>query len=205
MVGSRHTHGDPPFGVLLALVSKLGGAEPGPFLCPSTTGADLYGVILVSILTPMVQTVKYFFLFSCILAAMPSRRHAPLPPMDPSELSTGQRVAQLRKSRGYTQQQLADKIGINRSSLSGYEYGESRLTDEMIARFAQALEVSADQLLGLMPIELVSDSTTARKIMSRLRAIEELSSSQQKHILRTLDALIRDARQQHVADQSSID
>ena len=52
---------------------------------------------------------------------MPRKLKNPLPPIDLGTESIGQRIARLRKQQGYTQQQLADKIGIERGLLTDYE------------------------------------------------------------------------------------
>jgi transcriptional regulator with XRE-family HTH domain len=72
----------------------------------------------------------------------------PLKEMDSNE-TIGKRIARLRNEKGYTQLQLAEKIGIVRILISDYERGKIRLYDEMLARFAVALEVTTDELLGL--------------------------------------------------------
>jgi transcriptional regulator with XRE-family HTH domain len=62
-------------------------------------------------------------------------------------MSFPQRLAALRKERGLTQSQMADKIGIHLSQLKRYEYGTSQPTVEVFKRIALALNVSADVLL----------------------------------------------------------
>jgi len=62
-------------------------------------------------------------------------------------MSFPQRLAALRKERGFTQQQMADKIGMHVSQLKRYEAGSSQPTIEVFRRIALALSVSADMLL----------------------------------------------------------
>jgi transcriptional regulator with XRE-family HTH domain len=47
-----------------------------------------------------------------------------------------QRIARLRKERGYTQTELAERIGIIQALVSDYECGKLRLSAEMAIRFA---------------------------------------------------------------------
>ena len=65
----------------------------------------------------------------------------------------GQRLARIRKSKGYTQVELSQKMDIVQVLISDYERDKLRPYHEMIVRFAKALEVSADELLGLKPIK----------------------------------------------------
>lgn len=58
-----------------------------------------------------------------------------------------ERLAVLRKERGYTQQQLADRIAVHVQQLKRYEAGSSQPTLHVIRKLATALNVSADLLL----------------------------------------------------------
>ena len=62
-------------------------------------------------------------------------------------MSFPERLAALRKERGFTQQQMADKIGMHVSQLKRYESAASQPTIEVFRRIALALNVSADMLL----------------------------------------------------------
>ena len=62
-------------------------------------------------------------------------------------MSFSERLSALRKECGFTQQQMADKIGMHVSQLKRYESGASQPTIEVFRRIALALNVSADMLL----------------------------------------------------------
>ena len=60
----------------------------------------------------------------------------------------GKRLKELRKANGYTIEEFAELVGISRSSLGYYE-NTDRLPDvEVLSRIADALNVSADYLIG---------------------------------------------------------
>ena len=58
------------------------------------------------------------------------------------------RIKALRKERGMNQQQLADAIGATQGAISQWEMGAMEPKSRQIARLAEALDVSADYLLG---------------------------------------------------------
>jgi len=58
-----------------------------------------------------------------------------------------QRLTQLRKARGLTQQGLADLAGIHMTQVQRYEKGDAQPTLEMIRKLSKALSVSSDGLL----------------------------------------------------------
>jgi transcriptional regulator with XRE-family HTH domain len=113
-----------------------------------------------------------------------------LPPLDTGKETFGQRLARIRKEKGYTQVELAEKMGIIQVLISDYERDKIRPYHEMIARFAQALGVSSDDLLGLKPPK-GNGTKPSLKILRRMKKIEELSLSQQKFILKTIDSLLK--------------
>ena len=57
------------------------------------------------------------------------------------------RMAELRKEKGFTQQQLAERIGVHVQQLKRYEAGISQPTLDVIRNLAMTLGVSSDQLL----------------------------------------------------------
>ena len=80
---------------------------------------------------------------------MPRKPKYKLKPLNLNIKPVGDRIAEIRKSKNLTQEELAKEIGITRSNLSKYENNAIHLNDEMMIRFALALEVSLDYLVGL--------------------------------------------------------
>jgi len=111
---------------------------------------------------------------------MPKVSRFDLPPVDFGGETLGERIARIRKERALTQVQLAEKIGIIQSIVSSVESGDRRLSAEMAVRFAQALDVSMDELLG----------PGRRKILRRLEQIEQLPPTRQLALLRTIDGVL---------------
>jgi len=121
---------------------------------------------------------------------MPRISRLKLPPVDAGGETMGERVARLRKERGFTQVELAEKVGIIQTIVSAIETNALRLSAEMAVRFAIALGVSADDLL--MPAKRKPRSTQpSRKVLRRLELIESLPSHQQQTVLRTIDTMLR--------------
>lgn len=56
-------------------------------------------------------------------------------------MTTGEKIRELRKAKGLTQEELAQKIGIKRGTLAQYETGKRSPKRETLERFAKALNV----------------------------------------------------------------
>ncbi len=122
---------------------------------------------------------------------MPRASRAQSPGPSDSE-TIGQRIARLRRERGLTQKELGEKIGIVQVLVSDYEKGKLRLHAEMVVRFARALGVKADELLGLT--DGASKGSTAKpdlKIMRRLNRIASLPQREQKIMLKAIDGWLQ--------------
>ncbi|MEC7761944.1 MAG: XRE family transcriptional regulator [Pseudomonadota bacterium] len=65
---------------------------------------------------------------------------------DPQPLDLGERVRDLRKSRGWTLEQAASQAGLARSTLSKIENGQMSPTFEALKKLAVGLEISVPQL-----------------------------------------------------------
>lgn len=120
---------------------------------------------------------------------MPKVSRFDLPPVDFGGETLGQRIARIRKERGFTQAELAAKIGIIQSIISVVESDERKLSAEMAVRFAQALDVSMDELLGPGRREKKAKKPS-RKILRRLEQIETLPRTQQIAVLKTIDTAL---------------
>jgi transcriptional regulator with XRE-family HTH domain len=125
--------------------------------------------------------------------AMPRKSSLKLPALDLGKETVGERIARLRKERGYTQIELAERIGTIQALISDYERDKLRLNGEMAVRFALALEVSTDELLGLAGRKAARGKKPSRKILRRLEQIEKLPAAQQALLLKTIDTFIKAA------------
>ena len=59
----------------------------------------------------------------------------------------GQRIRKIRKARGISQEQLAEKIGISTTHMSHIETANTKLSLPVFVGIAEALEVQTDALL----------------------------------------------------------
>jgi transcriptional regulator with XRE-family HTH domain len=125
---------------------------------------------------------------------MPRASKLNLTPLPPSDETPGQRLARIRRERGFTQIELAEKTGLVQTLVSDYERGKLRLNADMILRLATALEVSTDDLL--QPAGPRDPKITSRKVLRRLERIEALQPAQQTVLLRTIDTFLEGAAAQ---------
>lgn len=83
------------------------------------------------------------------------------------------RIREARELKGLTQAVLADKLGINGVTLSGYETGKHDPKSDTLVKIAQICGVSVDFLLGREDTTSNSPSSRAMKIA---RAYDHMSA-----------------------------
>lgn len=107
--------------------------------------------------------------------------------------SPGTRLARLRRDKGITQIELAERLGVTQSVVSDYERDVLRLNSELILQLTQILGVSADELLGMAKAPASSGPIKNRRLYRQLQNIEKLPKRDQQALLRTIDAFLAKA------------
>lgn len=82
-----------------------------------------------------------------------------------------ERLINLREDWRITQQQLADKLGITRQSLSLFEKGERTINIELLVKIAKYFGVTTDYLLG--QTDAMTTETTKREVCDCTRLSED--------------------------------
>lgn len=59
------------------------------------------------------------------------------------------RIKEIRKEKGYSQEKIAKKIGMEQTQYSRYERGENEIKVNVLIDICKALNVSSDYLLEL--------------------------------------------------------
>ncbi len=79
-------------------------------------------------------------------------------------MNIADRIQYLRKQKGYSQEELADKVGVSRQAVSKWESEQSMPDLEKIIVMSDLFEVTTDYILkGIEPV-----STTNRKTIKTL-------------------------------------
>lgn len=103
----------------------------------------------------------------------------------------GARIAQARKERGLTQQQLADALGISQQTLAHYEVGRVGVGAPMLPRLSELLDLSFDEiLLGQPTVRLPGKRGPASRLEQQLDAVTRLPKAEQKFVSRMLDNVL---------------
>ena len=84
-------------------------------------------------------------------------------------MKTGEKIKELRKKCGISQEELAKRIGVSRRSLIYYEQGDSFPTKpEVITALAEAFGITTDELLGGACADSLNVGTKTQKSVQEL-------------------------------------
>lgn len=110
----------------------------------------------------------------------------------------GPRLIQLRKARGWTQSQLAQKIDSSIRAIFYYEREGRYPPAPVIAQLADAFDVSIDTLMGRSEAPKQKDPKTLdllndpedRKLWKKFQQLKSLSKRDKQTIFRMLNTMI---------------
>lgn len=101
--------------------------------------------------------------------------------------SVGDRIARLRRTKGWHQEELGKRIGATGGQISKYERGASFPRPAVLSRLGEVLGVSLDYLMtGQIGREVRQDF----RLRERLDALEALPEPQRNNLVAFLDSLI---------------
>ena len=107
------------------------------------------------------------------------------------------KLKQLRINRGWSQGQLAQKIGIEANRISRYERGVLWPTLELLVKIAQVYEVSIDFLIR--DEEVSSNQIGNKELLKRMEEVDNLPFDYQQILVTILDAFVKKYRFEQLA------
>lgn len=84
-------------------------------------------------------------------------------------INTGERIRALRQQRGLNQEQLAELANLNRVTVAKYESGRVEPGAQALARIADAMDVTVDEILGRQESETKQEDLDVLALREQLR------------------------------------
>ena len=82
------------------------------------------------------------------------------------EMNLGDKILQLRKKNGLSQEQLGEKVYVTRQTISNWELGETTPNPEQLKKMSKAFNVSIDEIL---------DNDSKEFLMNKISNTEKLA------------------------------
>jgi transcriptional regulator with XRE-family HTH domain len=100
------------------------------------------------------------------------------------------RLAQFRKASGHSQYSLAREMGVTQRIIAHYERGKGNPPLYLFSKFAKALGVTTDQLLGLEKVT-VTNRPRDTGLWRRFTQVEKLSPQARRQVTQYLDTVLK--------------
>lgn len=81
-------------------------------------------------------------------------------------MNLGDKILQLRKKNGLSQEQLGEKVDVTRQTISNWELGETASNPEQLKKMSKAFNVSIDEIL---------DNDSKEFLMNKISNTEKLA------------------------------
>ncbi len=100
-------------------------------------------------------------------------------------LNIGDKIAELRKRKNWSQADLAKAVEASRDIIGKYERNENLPSLEMALRIAKAFDVSVDFLIGQG-----AHAAYDKETMKRMEQVQKLPEKDKEHVYALLDAFL---------------
>jgi len=102
------------------------------------------------------------------------------------------RVTQIRKQKGLTQNELAERVGISKAQMSRYIAKGVQPPANVLAKMADELGVSMDYLLNGNTDDKAASSLSHAEVIQQYKEVDQLPTEERKAVIKVVAALLRD-------------
>jgi transcriptional regulator with XRE-family HTH domain len=113
--------------------------------------------------------------------------------------SIGEQIRKLRIERGLTQTELGLKVGVSQRVITYYEVEGVSPSPDLLIKFAEALGVSTDEVLGHSRARRAAALPENLQLWRRVRKIQTLPVHDRKALLKMIDLFAERADKQRKA------
>jgi transcriptional regulator with XRE-family HTH domain len=106
------------------------------------------------------------------------------------ELALGQRITELRKKKGWSQTELANKIGVSYPQMSRYELKGVQPPADVLKKLADGLSTTVDYLINGATDEKAKANLKDAELLNQFKAVEAMADKDKTVIKLLIDAFI---------------
>ena len=105
-------------------------------------------------------------------------------------MSFSERLKKARLEKGYSKSDLAKEINVHYSQIGRYEEKGAQPSADILAKLANALEVTSDFLMNGTAEDLADSSLTDKELLNQFKLIEKMTEEKKPVVKIFLDAFI---------------
>ena len=101
----------------------------------------------------------------------------------------------MRKEKGWSQTQLAEKVGSRLGHISRIETGKYNPSVDILVKLAEALETSLDSLVGQNMNDSISEIRIEDQLLAeRIKLLNSLDEEERNVVVKVIDAMLTKKR-----------
>lgn len=104
----------------------------------------------------------------------------------------GDRIAELRKAKNLSQQDLADTIKISRAQMNRYESQAVQPPADVLNKLAKVLDTTVDYIINGATEAKAKAQLKDSKVLEQFKEVDGLPDTEKNIVLKVVSALIRD-------------
>jgi len=120
------------------------------------------------------------------------------------KVTLGDRITELRKQKGWSQGDLAKKVGVSYTQMSRYEMGGVQPPANTLKKLADVLDTTVDYLVSGDKDEKVKASLKDAELLQQFKAVEQFADDDKTVIKKLIDAFIVKKQLQQMASYFGI-
>ena len=105
-------------------------------------------------------------------------------------MSFSERLKKARLEKGYSKSDLAKEINVHYSQIGRYEEKGAQPSADILAKLANALEVTSDFLMNGTSEDLADSTLTDKELLNQFKMIEKMKEEKKSVVKIFLDAFI---------------
>lgn len=110
-------------------------------------------------------------------------------------------LKKLRKKKGWSQSELADRIGSHLSHINRIETGKYNPSLDVVQKLAKALDVSIDYLVSNTAEDFEEIRIEDKCLMDRVKLIDSLDQEDRKALIRVIDSMLTKKKILHIIQE----
>lgn len=104
----------------------------------------------------------------------------------------GDRIAELRKAKNLSQQDLADTVKISRAQMNRYENQAVQPPADVLNKLAKVLDTTVDYIINGATEAKAKAQLKDSKVLEQFKEVDSLPDTEKNIVLKVVSALIRD-------------
>ncbi len=106
----------------------------------------------------------------------------------------GSRIVELRKTKDWSQSQLASKVGVSYAQIGRYETKGSQPPAEVLKKIADALDSTVDYLINGGTEDKAKASLVDAEVIRYFKEVDNLPAEDKSALLRVIGGFLRDVK-----------